>query len=286
MMRLVLAIAALSLGCNSLPDAFRCTSSSECTANGESGTCEANGLCSVNDLQCTSGRRYVGAGDLDGQCVDTPSLCSGFTGLACEGFEGSDVDPSWQVYTPNASFARDSAYVDRGAASGHFQLPSSDALVMTYAEIGHPSIPATATTIAARAFYYFPSAAPYAGSRLISIRQTDSPYQHVALSVDGTMLSTYSTITGSYRASAIPLPTNRWTCVELVIDVGQPGSVRVYLDDEELTDLRLDEQTAITPALSGGYFGFAFDAPDSPLPGYEYWIDEVALDVTRIGCMR
>jgi hypothetical protein len=286
MMRFLVTLVSLSLGCNSLPDAFHCTSSNECTANSQSGTCEANGLCSVDDPQCTSGRRYIGAGDLDGECVDSPSLCSGFTGLACEGFEGSDVDPSWQLYTPNASFARDSAHVARGAAAGHFQLPSSDALVTTYAEIGHPSIPTTATTIAARALYYFPSVPPYAGSRLISMRQTESPYHHIALSVDGNMLSTYSTITGSYREEPIALPTNRWICVELVIDIGQPGTVRAYLDGEELTDLRLDEQTDISPALTGGYFGFAFDTPDTPLAPFQYWLDEVALDDERIGCTR
>lgn len=283
-----IAVAVLS-ACNPLPDAFHCTSSTQCTASGTAGACESDGYCSAADPGCPSGRRYVAAGDLDGQCVaggdGGGGLCSTFTGLACEGFEGATVGSAWQIYVPNASYARDSTRAARGDASGHFQLMASPALGSTYGELGNLTGPTTGT-IATRAFFFFPTLPPYSGSRLIAVRQTTGSFLHISLNFDQSKLSLHSSITNSYRQSAVDLPTGRWVCFELVVTYGQAGTVRSYLDGQELSSLRLDETTLATPPASALFLGLAIEDPGTPTPAYDYWIDEVALDTTRIGCAR
>lgn len=95
-----------------------------------------------------------------------------------------------------------------------------------------------------------------------------------------------NSITGTHRASGVDLPSGRWVCLELVVTVGPSGSVRSYLDDQELTSLRIDETTLSTPPTSGVFLGLAIEDPAAPTPPYGYWVDEVALDTARIGCQR
>lgn len=64
------------------------------------------------------------------------------------------------------------------------------------------------------------------------------------------------------------------------------GAIRSYLDGQELTSLRIDEATQATPPTSGMFLGIAVDDPGAPTPAYDYWVDEVAVDTTQIGCTR
>lgn len=287
---LALLITALA-GCTALPDAFTCTSSAQCALGDTPGVCELDGRCSAADPGCASGRRYVAAGERADTCVAAdgapggPSLCAALGGVLCEGFEDATVGSAWDVFVPNAAYERTSGRAARGAASGHFALAAAGATGRTYGELGAPTVPATGT-VAARAFFFLPTAPPYAASRLLAVRQTEGAFRHIQLGFAGGTLALHSSITGTNRVSAVALPTGRWFCLELEVTYGQPGTVRSYLDGAELTALRLDETTAASPPTSGFYLGLAIDDPGTPAPAYEYWVDEVAFDTTRVGCAR
>lgn len=72
-----LLFAVAVSACAPLPSAFRCRTNSQCVAGGAQGICEANGYCSLPDPSCLSGRRYHGAGSLDGICVGAEPLDGG-----------------------------------------------------------------------------------------------------------------------------------------------------------------------------------------------------------------
>lgn len=99
-------------------------------------------------------------------------------------------------------------------------------------------------------------------------------------------MSADSAITNTTPTSTVDLPIGRWFCLELVLTFGAAGSARSYLDGNELTSLRIDENTVISPPLSGSYLGIAIQDPGMALPAYDYWVDEFAIDTTQIGCMR
>ena len=307
----VIALPAVTIalfglaGCKPFPDAFRCTSPAQCIVSGESGTCEPSGFCSRTDPTCPSGRRFLSAGPLDGQCVAVDgsarggdlgaddlgapdlgaSLCPGFTGLLCEGFEGASLSSALNVYLPNASYERDPSRSVRGNASGLFHLGAAGPQQRTYGELGDLSTP-TSGTVAARAFFYFPSAPPYVGSRLIEFRQNSGSFLHIFLGFTQGKLQLHSSITGTYRGSTVDLPLGRWLCLELVVTYGASGSARSYLDGQEVTSLRIDENTLTSPPINGNYFGIAVDSTGTNTPAYDYWVDEIAIDTTPIGCNR
>jgi hypothetical protein len=78
----VAGIVAL-VRCSGFADGFRCHEDGQCVLDGAAGRCEADGLCSFDDAECPSGRRYSEhAGELSDEC--TNDGCAGRS-LPCIG---------------------------------------------------------------------------------------------------------------------------------------------------------------------------------------------------------
>ncbi|MGW0215180.1 cellulose-binding domain-containing protein [Micromonospora chokoriensis] len=91
-------------------------------------------------------------------------------------------------------------------------------------------------------------------------------------------------------AQSLPLPTNRWVCVEFMVD-GSAGQLRTWLDGTAVTGLTADGTP--THDIDGQWYNRTWRPQLTDLKlGWEsygggadtLWYDDVALGSSRIGC--
>ncbi|WFF03780.1 cellulose-binding domain-containing protein [Micromonospora sp. WMMD964] len=91
-------------------------------------------------------------------------------------------------------------------------------------------------------------------------------------------------------AQSLPLPTNRWVCVEFMVD-GSAGQLRTWVDGTAVTGLTADG--APTHDIDGQWYNRTWRPQLTDLKlGWEsygggadiLWYDDVALGSSRIGC--
>ncbi|MFB9234659.1 cellulose-binding domain-containing protein [Plantactinospora siamensis] len=91
-------------------------------------------------------------------------------------------------------------------------------------------------------------------------------------------------------AQSVPLPTNRWACVEFMVD-GSTGQLRTWLDGNPIAGLTADGTP--THDIDGQWYNRTWRPQLTDLKfGWEsygngadtLWYDDVALGTTRIGC--
>ncbi|MBQ1067408.1 cellulose-binding protein, partial [Micromonospora sp. D75] len=91
-------------------------------------------------------------------------------------------------------------------------------------------------------------------------------------------------------AQSVPLPTNRWACLEFMVD-GSAGQLRTWLDGVAVTGLTADGVP--THDIDGQWYNRTWRPQLTDLKlGWEsygggadtLWYDDVAMGATRIGC--
>jgi hypothetical protein len=293
-MRRLVVVALLLAGCKDVPYAYPCTVDTQCVVDGQSGgLCEATGYCSFPDATCTAApnRRYRAASDvLDGQCVppivvSNNSLCATFTGLACQSFETMPISDGWSDHETNGGFTQDTIHVVRGSRAGHFARMQAPATGSTFAELQWTGLPTDSDVLAARAFFFFPTVPPDDDTRFVTFQMDTMPY--TAVNIRYTKDGLTSASPAGEPLSATPFPTARWACFEMVLQRGgTTGQLSVYLDGNELMDLRQSFQPSSFPKFREAIFGTLTNSPGRTLAAFDFWVDEVALDTQRIGCDR
>jgi hypothetical protein len=96
-------------------------------------------------------------------------------------------------------------------------------------------------------------------------------------------------------AASEPLPTNQWLCLELMIDATAPAptTMRTWVDGAELAGLHLDgvstpeidEQWLRKVDWRPGLTDFALGWESYAGQDLTLWLDDVALDTQRVGCL-
>jgi hypothetical protein len=218
------------------------------------------------------------ASDGPGAICGTASRCPQGSFL-CDGFE-SGIDSRWVMDNFGADTETiDDSHACRGSSALHLQTPpiadGGDfvlATLQTTISLG--------TAVAIRAFVYPP--APFASQyqTYLELSQNVGPYLGIQLGeVNGNLFVTNG-ISSSETTSARSLIAERWNCLEIDIDLfAGSGSIRVWLDDVEVTDLAATGPTQASPPLelltvgSGGH----------GLPP-DLWIDELVIAPGHIGC--
>lgn len=96
--------------------------------------------------------------------------------------------------------------------------------------------------------------------------------------------------------SKVPIPGSKWSCVEFLFDGSVPAVTKIWSDDVEVKYnqvAKAPELAVVTQfkRVSIGFFPFhgtsiaKYEGVDPPALT-EMWIDDIALDSKRIGCIR
>jgi hypothetical protein len=213
-----------------------------------------------------------------------PSTCPDGVAL-CEGFEGAAPGSSWSFVAPTAATVTlddDCAY--RGKQSQHVHLDAVGAGGTAVGGIYESKVDPTAATRFVRSFLYFADPAPVSALRLFAVSQNIAPpNMTIAVKLAGNALS----IGGATSGTNTAFPTEQWVCVEWAIGLGSPGTLDLYMNDapDPISVASMDT-TATVPLsrITLGSSGYASVVGDEP--AHDFWIDEVIVDVQRVGCTR
>ncbi len=226
----------------------------------------------------------------------------------CESFEASDApDPQrWSVLLSGSgsTAVRDSSRAARGSQSIHLHTGAggyAQAVLST-----RTPFPVAANSFYGRAFVYLDNAGKlpqahwtlieaagrlagassdtlvrYGGqfTHLMANYYGADQYEHAADNVDGEWVN--QTL----------MPVNRWACFEWQFK-GDSNEMHLWLDGSEITKIAIfgsstqccANQPWTMPSFSSLRLGWQVYQADSSQPGYDLWLDEVALGSSRIGC--
>jgi hypothetical protein len=223
----------------------------------------------------------------DGPTFDAPqgggaSRCVTAGLLFCDGFEfGLGL---WAPQLTGGGVAPDPTRAYRGSFSLHARVDPVSQAGSVQAAVQHfQMLPAD---VFVRVFVYQPSPFPPSSPALLDVLAGSSPYAGVQLrgQAPGVIAaSAYNGPTDDWQ-SATPMPLDQWTCLEIESD-GPSQTFRAWLDDVPLADMTLTFASPLPP-LGILQVGLGYFTPNVPQAATDVWIDEVAVDGSRIGCAK
>ena len=219
--------------------------------------------------------------------VDGPqaSLCSIANVALCDGFEAAMLQsPPWYEVKLAAQTFVDNTRPFRGTQSFHVRAVAlADAQARRQGEITETLV-VPQPEFYFRTFVFIASPVPMAAFRIAGLLQQDGPNEGPSLFVNTGKL-TLTTLTDTV-ASATTLGGDRWACIEWHVTSSDAGTMQLWLDDNELVDLRFSGNTQTAPPSGRVSLGYAMFGQSDPLPAQDIWFDEVIIDTKRIGCAR
>jgi hypothetical protein len=290
-MRRACLVLLLACGCVDLDQPFACTDDRQCVDHGHQGSCDSPGFCSFPDTACPSGRRFAPlSGAYARQCVASdggvgadlgPSLCPAGL-LLCDGFESATVDSRWTTIATNGQLQPDDSRAFRGARSLHVHKPAITVAGTNTSDFLQAASPAL-TPFYMRGFVYLPSPAPQGFAIFMGSENGSGGVDFVLQKGHVGINDWFSG--GGTTDSTTAMPLDRWVCVELgIVPSAGKLDLRLWLDDTEINDARLPAVSIPTGARNF-QVGFGTNNPPA-MPAVDYWLDEVAVDGSQIGCSR
>jgi hypothetical protein len=236
------------------------------------------------------------------------SRCANAGLLLCDGFESGTLDSSlWKTKFTAPTF--DAQRAARGNKSLHFSTSATGASGIETSAI----FPAAKDTYYGRIFIYFdalPSSPQWAHWTVVGANPTqastlkgeirvggqfDGKLERFGVGTDGGATGDWTTLDDDPAGKPGPVPEKRWTCLEWMHDALH-DETRLYIDGVEHPSLHTtadmhggsaSAQYAL-PDFGSVWVGFwNYDQGKTVVPSkFDVWIDEVALDDTRIGCTQ
>jgi hypothetical protein len=201
----------------------------------------------------------------------------------CEDFESGTLAAWWSKSQDQGSLSVEQTLVHKGSYALHLHSNAVSASTLIDVNINeHRTFPAYENGLYARAFVYLPSASVPAASAFLFQMSQRSPVEGDQLEILGPggamSFYQYGSSPDVSQDSGTHLPTDRWVCVEWEMLAGE---THTFLDGLELTDLHKAGLAVLT--FDTFYFGWDF-YKSAAQPAYDVWMDDLALDGTRIGC--
>jgi hypothetical protein len=225
------------------------------------------------------------------------SKCQGSGLLVCDSFEAG-IGSLWfieEVPQSSVTVQAELGRAYRGTRAVHAHVAAITGGTYVQAKIRESTMVPTGT-IFARAFFFVDDNVIPRGTQLMFTAQRVSPYSGIAISATSNThrLAYYTWATptgGSGFESPTQVPYGRWICMEWELNEGPlpttdagTGSMRVWMDGVEIADMYRANMYS-RPFFGNLGFGFEFTAGADVGP-LDMWIDEVAIDGSRIGCDR
>ncbi len=213
-----------------------------------------------------------------------PSLCNP-TFLFCDGFEMGLA--TWtQIYASGGAPSVDSTHVYRGSYALHAHVdPVVEAGATAYAYL--QQVQTWPSHVFTRIFAYQPSPHAPSPSAILDMVGGAAPYAGIELLTDppagGLGMKTYNTgVDQAWQSDGGAIAFDKWVCFELEVDV-TAGTSHLYMNDTEVTDLAQTSLALSSLGILG--VGLSYYLP-SVQGAQDTWIDEVAVNGTRIGCAK
>jgi len=210
--------------------------------------------------------------------MDASDAAAACASLFCDGFEDPAL-AAWRVAVEaGASAARDPAFGFRGA-SLHATSPMETALAARFADIFPSSAPADEWV---RAYVYAASAFEL-DVEPIELTNAAGDRQLVFALYDTDIDIHAHGFAGDFSATAGGAPLrDRWVCYELHVQIGPNGTVELYVEGALVV-----AQPGIDTRPPGGDLSrLRVGIPSKPNSLAEnIFVDEVAADTARIGCL-
>ena len=217
--------------------------------------------------------------------VDVASRCATSASLFCDGFEAATLDsPPWYFVNRAAAVAVESTRAYRGAQAVHVRLDSvGDFQAVRQGEVTEADV-TLAASVYVRAFLYVQSPLTDRRVRIFGLLQDNAPSAGVEVLLEsGNVVLTSN---GQELESTTSFPLDRWVCFETQIATTEPGSARLWLDDNEVTTVSFSGTTQQSPPLARVTLGAAIFVEPDTLLETNLWVDEVVVDSARVGCSR
>jgi hypothetical protein len=244
----------------------------------------------LSDLLSPSPLPDLAPSDLAKPYCSGASTCPNGGSPPCTGFENAAPDAPFTTLTRTGCTATiDSSRACRGSKSLHVHIPAGDGTSGQLEATVFEQTFVPTSTFYLRAFFYLPASVTN-DDHLLQAYQSFSPYESVTLVVapSGVMQTANSVASNYVGPSAIHFPLGRWVCLEwkIVSDTGSGGSVQLFLDGSEVTDItQTGKATQSSPALNTVSLGLS-TTPVSSVGAVDAWIDEVRADTSPIGCAK
>jgi hypothetical protein len=230
------------------------------------------------------------ASDITGCGGDLQTTCAG--GRVCgngscfffyDGFDGA-MSPTWKVdVDPSATVAVDTNKAFRGTGSLAVTLSSTGTW-----ELARLVRPMSLDPAFVRAFVWIPSTATMSTSNDVEMmtyrNSNDSPWPQAALTLRSTFRLGAAVDSWQATPNAVvasnAMPRDTWVCVEW--SVQYDGTARVATSQSGAVVASV-APTALAVPLDSYAMGFNGPPPAAP---FTFWIDELAIDGSPIGCDR
>jgi hypothetical protein len=224
-----------------------------------------------------------------GNIIGGPSRCSTAGVQLCENFEmgvpGAAAMPWSTTAAQGSTVMDDTTRAARGTHSMRINAGPFHGTAFLHESM---TFPEANNTVWGRAFYYMVAPTPQAHATFFTVVGTMAGVNTVWR---------YGVRTGHLYAnfygpparemgvlSATAKPTGRWTCFEWEFK-GDSHELHLYMDGNEITDVAVMNPVWAAPTWTQMSIGWQHYEQDDA-GGYELWVDEVAVNDTRITCAR
>src|SRR5580658_797907 len=229
--------------------------------------------------------------------------CAGTTHPLCIDFEDGKVDPPWTLS------ANDTAIETGNAAHGRYALHLSNLASHPTLYLQTEEMPRIKDVLWGRFYLYMNPAAPLGHGDIVRANDMNTNWYEVGFAQPGT-LNPANPTTGCYlsdwhtgvngtpekgQPSQFVIPAAKYACVEFYFDGATPAVGQVWSDGVEVQFAAPPATPVVQKAVQ--FVSFAIGITlyhgdslvnynnDTPPDLTDEWLDDIALDTTRIGCL-
>jgi hypothetical protein len=279
-----LAVAALLTtlaGCGGSGGDGGTTSTGTATSTGSGGAASTSTGVGGPTATGTGGGTGTGTTAGSGGAGGAPAGCKA---LFCDDFEkpGAIDSAKWTIdvgYNPEITMTLDSTMPAHGKNAAHAHLIDTEGGFSSLKET--VTFPQLADDLWGRAYFYtaIDSGAGHTG--FLSAYAGDQRVLEVGVS-NGNWQLTYYDPNKEYPAGYnTPVPTKKWVCLEWHFARSGAHLIEVFIDGAP--SVTYDTSGHQPPAFTA--MGLGMDNHSANPPGNDVYLDDVAIDATRVGCL-
>ena len=198
--------------------------------------------------------------------------------LFCDGFEGAPVWTGQRMQSATVTVSTENVY--RGSSALKVSLAGGATSAGSFYAM-NPLGGITTGKLYIRGYFYIPSGTPATHLLLLWAAGTGTPPANgVGYAVDNEFAYGENNIKPVGFSAGVDVPRDKWTCLEMEIDIGTTGNLSWTVDGA------FGGGVGGNDVPTGGYQRFevgVVDAPSTQAP-IDVYVDEVVADTAPIGC--